>query len=108
MREPVPRLDRLASPGLVEGAIKLREQITPTINADFGDVTSQPQPLDVVTGRSRVANKALWLPHLAEEPRGLASGRHVVVEPHHVRNPDRRQRGELLARLEHLHDGAEV
>ena len=62
----------------------------------------------MVIRHRRVADEPLRLPLLAQEAGRLPGRGDVVVQPHHVGKPDRRQGRQPLARLEHLHDRAEV
>ena len=68
----------------------------------------QGEALDLEAGGGRVADDALRLPAPAEEAGRLPRRLHVVIEPHHVRQPDGRVRRQLRARLEHLDDAAQV
>ena len=108
MAQAIPGFGGAALVRLLAMPIELAQQIVPPIESRNAHIRRKAHAFDRIVGGGGVADEPLRFPLLPDEPRGLPGRRHVVIEPHHVRNPHRRKGRQLHARLHHLEHGAEV
>lgn len=87
-RVSVPRLDRAVPPRAAEVCVELCQKVAAAVDAGRGDLSNGCQPLDLVIGRGRATDEPLRIPHVAEEPGGLAGRLDVLVLAQPVREPD--------------------
>ena len=89
-------------------SIDLREQVLACRQPQGRNFGRQRQTRDLKMGVGGIAHQAVRLPSRPEKPRRLAGWHDIVVQTHHIRQPDRGEPGGSLARLEPLDHRTEI